>query len=123
VFFEQHILRKNMWDPHRGATLRTFFIGACVRLFTNEYNRWVRENRSFAMSELELSDSESMSSTQLSLEARLDLDRNFRALPPSSRELLSRYAHGYTLGEIADELGLTPKAVEWRIHKIRGNRE
>jgi hypothetical protein len=39
------VLRDGTWDPGRGATLKTYFVGACVLAFSNVWDRWHREER------------------------------------------------------------------------------
>jgi hypothetical protein len=49
-FFEARVLRvAGDWDPCRGATLKTFFIGACTRAFGNVYERWRTENSAIGL--------------------------------------------------------------------------
>jgi hypothetical protein len=36
-------LLANRWDPKKGASIKTFFIGQCLIRFVNVYNRW-RDN-------------------------------------------------------------------------------
>lgn len=45
VFFRTQILQARRWDPGGGATIKTYFIGACLHQFPNVYMRWDRERR------------------------------------------------------------------------------
>lgn len=40
--FRDEVLVPGVWDPNRGASLRTFFIGQCMRRYPNAYQRWQR---------------------------------------------------------------------------------
>ncbi|WP_131741918.1 sigma-70 family RNA polymerase sigma factor [Actinomadura roseirufa] len=42
-YFTTKVLAAGRWDPNKGASLNTFFIGACLFQFPNVYNRWARE--------------------------------------------------------------------------------
>lgn len=46
--FRDTVLARGKWDPNRGASLRTFFIGQCLIRFPNVYRRWLTENRARA---------------------------------------------------------------------------
>ncbi|WP_344281324.1 hypothetical protein [Actinomadura napierensis] len=43
--FRERVLAKGRWDSERGATLKTFFIGAVIQQFPNLFNGWCRERR------------------------------------------------------------------------------
>lgn len=45
VKFRDTVLARGKWDPNRGASLRTFFIGQCLIRFPNIYRRWLTEQR------------------------------------------------------------------------------
>lgn len=45
VAFRDKVLRKNKWDPQRGASLKTFFIGQCKFRFRDCYRRFERDRQ------------------------------------------------------------------------------
>lgn len=45
VSFRDDVLARGKWDPVMGASLRTFFIGACLRRYPNAAARWARQQR------------------------------------------------------------------------------
>ena len=47
-YFVDKVLRAGKWDHRRGATLRTFFIGACLLQFSNVFEVWATEQRNWA---------------------------------------------------------------------------
>jgi hypothetical protein len=47
-YFVDQVLRAGTWDPHRGATLRTFFVGSCLLQFANVFELWATEQRHWA---------------------------------------------------------------------------
>jgi hypothetical protein len=47
-YFVDNALRAGRWDPRRGATLRTFFVGACLLQFSNVFELWATEQRHWA---------------------------------------------------------------------------
>src|SRR6266516_1142186 len=41
--FRERVLVPGAWDPRRGATVKTFFVGACLLQFANFFNECTRE--------------------------------------------------------------------------------
>lgn len=37
------VLKQNRWDPQKGASLKTYFVGQCKLQFPNVYKRWRRQ--------------------------------------------------------------------------------
>lgn len=118
--FRDDVLRKRRWDPRKGASMKTFFIGQCLFRFPNVYRGWLRERRRH----LAVAPSDQL----------VQLERGLGVLPAADAsalhqasmvELLSLLsvkaarraallqAAGYTQEEIAADLGLPDaKAVE-----------
>src|SRR6266702_2035011 len=42
------VLKPGKWDPRRGASLKTFFVGACLLQFPNVFEAWLTEQRKWA---------------------------------------------------------------------------
>lgn len=118
--FLEKVLKQNRWDPAKGASLKTFFIGQCVLQFPNAYKKWIRQQR--------------WQSRTLPGGVAVHLERRTPPAAGADRELLrgeefrtalallstqkARVAFamqnlGYTHEEIASHLGMTDvKAVE-----------
>jgi hypothetical protein len=47
-FFIDKVLKPEKWDHRRGASLRTFFVGACLMQFPNVFDVWITEQRRWA---------------------------------------------------------------------------
>jgi hypothetical protein len=47
------VLKPGKWDYHRGATLKTFFVGACLLQFPNVFEVWATEQRRWAQLDLD----------------------------------------------------------------------
>ncbi|MFC0439661.1 sigma-70 family RNA polymerase sigma factor [Kutzneria buriramensis] len=43
VHFRDLALVRGGWSPQGGASLTTFFIGACIQVFPNEFRSWVKQ--------------------------------------------------------------------------------
>lgn len=123
-------LAKGSWDPDRGSTLRTYFVGRCLMSFRDAYRSWAGAYRRQLENSLDgiwrgimpIPDGPGHALTAhelFVLRETLDL-----ILDDASREeravclLILRY--GATQEEIAEQLGTTRKAVERRLARVRG---
>ena len=43
-YFRTKVLMKRRWDPTKGASIRTFFVGQCIFQFPNIYREWLLES-------------------------------------------------------------------------------
>ena len=135
VDFRDRVLRNGQWDPARGASLTTFFIGNCLLFqFPNLYRSWRRDHvRSHKREEPIHRDGEC---DNLALELRspddpardvvaADHSRRVMAsvLAPiaddTNKAILLLRAEGFGIDEIAETLGLDYGAVESRIYRAR----
>ncbi|UXY24887.1 hypothetical protein N8I84_41300 (plasmid) [Streptomyces cynarae] len=122
--FTEDILPAGHWDPDKGACMRTYFTVACMFAFRDTFKKWAsRHRRHLAMT----------------ANAVLDGDRLGRDLPPDesviyrwtvqrilqdakweARAICSLiYQQKLTQKEIADELGMTSRAVEGHMRRLR----
>ncbi|PVW02984.1 RNA polymerase sigma factor [Microbacterium sp. Gd 4-13] len=140
--FRDKVLVPGKWDPSKGASLRTFFVGQCLLQFSNVYKRWRREElRSYAEPQAPppaaawADDFEESPSTPAAPDAseaahiKDELRRAFGSIKDErvrSAFYLS-VTHGFTHAEIGEKLGMTAKAVESAIararQQVRENRE
>lgn len=140
--FRDKVLVPGKWDPSRGASLRTFFVGQCLLQFSNVYKRWRREElRSYAEPQAppataewadELEDGPSTAVAPDASESAHIKDELRRAFGRIADERVRSafylsVTHGFTHAEIGEKLGMTAKAVESAIararQQIRENRE
>jgi hypothetical protein len=126
-YFREGVLIKKRWDPTRGATIATFFIGACIRNFGNVYMRWKNENAQLGMtgvpSDVFVQAGNSLPGDGLPgtscFDARLELAEALTARPEADTDLRARVALGYRYEQIASALSTTTRNVERRIIKVR----
>ena len=50
--FTGEVLKPRRWNPARGASLKTYFVGSCVLQFPNVYNVWRTEQRPWSVVEV-----------------------------------------------------------------------
>lgn len=121
--FRDGVLRRGRWDPDRGASLRTFFIGQCLIQFPAVYRTWLRENRPMPVVDklpdrpvtgIE-SDPAQTAETAVLLAAVILSESRRRAL----HRVLAMDAAGFSQGETAEQLGLSVSAVESLLYRHR----
>lgn len=112
--FRDEVLVPQRWDPKRGASLTTFFVGQCVLRFPNIYRTWLAQ----VPDRQTLSDSlllERSGHERVEDDVILDLTatQTLRAIPSvEAREAFVLVALGYRQREVAERMGTTEKAVE-----------
>ncbi|NYH42065.1 hypothetical protein HNR22_001792 [Micromonospora jinlongensis] len=125
--FRERAIGQGRWKPWvRGASLRTYFIGACAYEFPRAYKTWSKQH----MGQLErLAVTEEIDFDQVGARLtasiadlavlRVDLQRMINTAQPMTKLILGMIAAGKTQIQIAAELNLTVKAVEGRLSSFR----
>ncbi|WP_199438995.1 RNA polymerase sigma factor [Umezawaea beigongshangensis] len=122
--FRREGLVRGGWRPDGGASLRSYFLNACVLVFPNAYRRWQTSRRTWQ--HVPLLDSwpeESLRETTASPErlvvARAAVDSIFRRLGENASAVMFLVDQNYTHAEIAEIMRITPRAVEARVRRAR----
>ena len=120
--FRDRVLRANRWDPSRGTTLTTWWIGYCLLRLPDVYRRWRTAQRRWSFS---LRAAEQLKSVGLEEASDDPADQLImheelaRALASVHSELTQRIlqlkAQGYRHREISEKLGCSVKAIESRL--------
>lgn len=134
VDFRDRVLKRGYWDPSKGASLTTFFIGNCLMFqFPNVYRRWLKD-RDLLMKADSIHSSTEREHPALAISTREDpatqlvaRDQSQRAvrriLAPitdeTNRAILALRADGFDIDEIAEALELEYSQVESRIYRAR----
>lgn len=125
--FRAYGLIEGRWSAQGGASLDTYFIGAVIRAFPRVYIRWYDTHQQ-GQAELEHATGEvfSLVPDQRAtdpIHIAETHDYINRLLPlvtsPQVREALGWRALGYTQAQSAQRVGLTEKALERRISRLR----
>lgn len=115
--FLEKVLKANKWDPMRGASLKTFFVGQCCFQFPNvlrSHYRQLKRNREDAYAD----PTKLMPAEDLALDNTLIENERFVELlsavsSDSARAAFALQVAGYTEDEIAEMLDVADaKAVE-----------
>jgi DNA-directed RNA polymerase specialized sigma24 family protein len=129
--FRTHALENGRWAPQGGATLTTYYVGACVRAFRPVYIRWSRERMTRqAMRVVPLGPDEADPLASIPDQRAADPyraaavhDELSRILPlltdPKLRIGVAWRAVGCSQSEAATLAGLTEKALERRLSRVR----
>lgn len=118
--FLEKVLRPGKWDPSKGATLKTYFIGQCKWQFPNVYRNWLRDQRVAQETDQAAAFAgwEPYAAAAEPAERRILRGEDYSAAltllsTDTARKAFLLQDMGYTHEEIAREVGLTnAKAVE-----------
>lgn len=123
--FRQTVLIPGRWDPARGASIKTFFIGQCLIRFPNIYRTWLRKevSRDLLVDDLAIIDRPASGGpptdpVELAV-IRQEIDTRLADAPPRTRTMLVLLAAGWTQQDIGALLGLTEKAVQHAVAYYR----
>lgn len=119
--FTRAVFGDRRWSPSRGASLKTYFVNACILQFAALYRKWLDQQRSVRPAGLQV-DPAGEAGIDPAAEAALR-DEASRVLKqikdPQTRQMLALRAVGYTAEDAARRAGLTPKAAEGRLARLR----
>jgi hypothetical protein len=121
-FFRERVLIRGVWDPAKGASVQTYFVGACALHFPNVYERPQGVER-MPLSLARDDDDSSLLLVEDSRATRPDHRAEaiaaFEALPDGdTRTMVIRRAEGYADEEIGLALRTTRKAIETRFYRL-----
>jgi DNA-directed RNA polymerase specialized sigma24 family protein len=131
-FFREKVLRAGAWDPTRGATIKTYFMGACLFQFPNVYQSWQAECRRWdslpvvSIDDLDIPELlyqvPGTDDTENRVIARDQLQRvmaELRDKYPDLHQIVEMWMDGYTDAQAAGLLGVTPRTIEGKWHRFR----
>ena len=113
--FRDDVLIPHLWDPQRGASLSTFFVGQSLLRWQNEYKTWWREQRRYDLGSRILAESPSQPVPDVAgrvVDGAVVADALEHADDLTRRIVLLRAAE-YTWDEIAELTGSS-------VSKLRG---
>jgi hypothetical protein len=111
--FRDEVLLPGVWDPAKGASLTTFFIGQCILRFPNIYRNWLAQVPDYDLGQdglLRRGDGWDLEDEVLNERAQVEALRLVRN--EDARKAMVLWGYGYTYAEIGERLGKTEKAVE-----------
>jgi len=130
-FFLDQVLKPGRWDHRRGASLRTYFVGACLFQFPNVFAVWAGEQKRWhaindgtvSPDDAETPTARYVSSSDPTCETVLRQEESQAVLSAIKdtkiRAAVQMVVHGFTFAEAARALGLGPRALEGRLYRLR----
>lgn len=122
--FRSYVLIPGRWDPDKGASIRTYFIGQCLIQFANVYRRWHTETYpktdwSYFKNEAVLA-ARGYEHVEDDVQLKTSVDSTLSAVGKDLvKEMLVLYGAGHTHAEIGRALGTSTKKVEMAIRNER----
>lgn len=124
--FREKVLMANRWDPKKGASLKTFFIGQCVFQFPNTFRRWVSEQDAMPIDAQTVGRELELRAVRRPTDVMADVARAIESIRPLPDDHPTRLRvlmeMGYTQREIAALLNTTEKAIEMKLYRSRSKR-
>jgi RNA polymerase sigma factor (sigma-70 family) len=127
LHFQNRVLARGAWDPRKGASLKTYFVGNCKLQFANALRDWSRpitnsiKAKTRIAAEIDLRMHHHTDPEQQMIE--LDLEESvllrLAGTDETNRCILQLRKEGYDVGEVAELLGTSYKAVESRLSRMR----
>jgi hypothetical protein len=130
-YFFRRVLSEDRWDYRKGASLKTFFIGACLLQFPNIYESWARAEHRWRRTndqsmtpeaaELAAPAADSWADPTAAAALRRSLRRHALELieDPVTRRAVELILQGHTVRAAAEAVGLTEKALAGRIYRLQ----
>ncbi|MFJ8390946.1 hypothetical protein ACIQ9Q_42070 [Streptomyces sp. NPDC094438] len=123
--FRRRALAGTGWQPHRGASARTYFVGRCLLALPGEHRRFIREQLAAGPPSLPLYEAAHAMGTDpfsrpedLAL-AHCTVVTILNQADPRTRHALVGVMYGLPLPTIAAALGTTTKSVEMLLYRHR----
>lgn len=124
--FREQALVEGGWRPDKGASITTYFIGACTLVLPNEFRRWRTQRLRWGqgvqtaedLARRERTDSVITDAGTLAIGRQRVLD-DLSRLSPRTQAVVALRLDDYSEAEIAEMLGTTERAVEGILHRWR----
>ena len=120
--FTTSVFEKRCWTPGRGASLKTYFVNACILQFPALFRAWLDQRQAVRPSGLDLASGcgDLALDPAITVVLRDEVDRMLAKIAdPQLQEVLILRGAGYTAAAAARQAGLTAKAAEGRLARIR----
>lgn len=125
-YFRTKVLMKRRWDPTKGASLRTFFVGQCIFQFPNIYREWLLEVKAdwrhgFTddVAEMDFHTDHAPAVDRRVIASIVSSQAMAEINDPRVRKAMYMTAAGHPQADIARVLGVSTKAVERMLARAR----
>jgi hypothetical protein len=130
-FFRERVLVPRRWSFDGGATLTTYFIGACLLTFPNVFRRWRvaqrKWNKALAGEKLAIPEGRTLADLPGSDPASVVASRSavlseLRSMPDGTRDAAALIMDDMSFADAASVLDVTDRAIEGRLYRYRQRR-
>jgi hypothetical protein len=130
-FFRERVLLTGRWSYEGGATLTTFFTGACLLTFPNVFRRWqaAEQRWSKALAAETFTCPEGRTLADLAgadpadiVTGRAAVLSELASMPAGTRDAAALVIDGMSFAEAGDCLRTTERAIEGRLYRYRQRR-
>jgi DNA-directed RNA polymerase specialized sigma24 family protein len=123
--FTTAVLENRRWTPAGRASLKTYFVNACILQFARLYARWLRDRQAVRLAGLEIypyADSLSSPDPASMVVLQDEVSSLLAEMPDKKlRETVVLRAAGYTAADAAQAAGLAPRSAEGKLARFRKN--
>ena len=120
--FNRRVFEDRHWSPNGGATLTTYFVNACIGQFSSLYRRWCRLHRRdvpFGL-EPEVNGASAFGNPEVQALVSDEVAHVLKEIPDDRlKQVLVLRAMGYSHAMASELAGLTSKAAEGRLTRLR----
>ncbi|MEV0318222.1 hypothetical protein ACIBKX_08150 [Streptomyces sp. NPDC050658] len=122
-FLENPVKALSDWDERKGAALKTYYVGGLLQTFPRVFETWQKARRpGFPRCDTPV-DAQPAEGTYGDPASRVmtrdALERALRASEPEVGVIVTLVAAGTPRRDIADRLGISERAVEGRLYRVR----
>jgi hypothetical protein len=130
-FFRDRVLRAGRWSLDGGATLTTYFVGACLLAFPNVFRRWQaterRWHRALKGEMLNSPEGRTLADQPGSdpadvVAGRAAVISELNSMPAGTRDAAALVIDGMSFEEAGEILGTTERGIEGRLYRYRHRR-
>ncbi len=118
--FRDEVLVPGRWDPTRGASLKSFFVGQMLKRFANVYRRWYRSELHLLLTSDEIKDTHpSEGATERTAVVLADVARELDGLSDLALRVVELTAQDRPRREIAATLGISVATLDSILYRLR----
>jgi hypothetical protein len=122
--FTRAVFEKRRWTPDRGAALKTYFVNACILQFARLQGQWLAHRKAIRPVGLEIDPDAFAPAPDPAVTVALqdEVDRVLSRITDNQlRQVIVLRGAGWSAEDAAQQAGLTPKAAEGRLARLRKN--
>jgi RNA polymerase sigma factor (sigma-70 family) len=122
MYFMDYSLKRGYWKPHKGASMRTYFINDCLYKFRDAFNAWARPRRRQmeALADTILDLGRAQANFEEQAELRDAVRRVLQRSPAEAAAIVALlYCGPCTQKEIGAQLNLSVRSVEGYLRRMR----